>query len=464
MEDGTVRTAAIALALLIISGSLGFAGEAARPGDAVDERSGRGSAGAAGHDTGRTVEPGTLGYYLELGREVSPSLDSARARSAAKRERARYAGGLPEPVLTYGHYFESVETRVGPQTRRLGVRQTVPLFGKLGLARRAAEARADAEAERARATGLDVDLAVTRAYAEYHYLSVAADVVAERLILLAGLEAVVRESYSAGGASYSDLMSAQIAVASAEDRLASLREQRGAASASLSAAVGIGIDNDLPLSGSLPVRAVPSNEEARSMFDEGNPDLKALDLEVEAAGRERSRAARGFLPDVTLGVDYIETGETGLPVSDSGKDPVIGVATVNLPIWFGQTRARVREAASVEAAVDGRRRQAGNELRARLEGTLADLRDLERRVELHRYRLLPAAEQAVAATEASYSAGEAGLDALVKAHETALEFELALQRAGADLIVRAAELDRQTGARWMHTDGIAHGGASGDDQ
>lgn len=406
--------------------------------------------GSAGPQGSHEHEPGTLEYYLSLARKLSPLLASAEARHTAAVERSRHMGGLPDPTLSYGHYFEEVETRVGPQTRRIGVRQRLPLFGKLGLTKRAAVARASVEAERARASELDVALAVTSAYADYYYLRKASEIVGERAVLLAGLEGVVRESYAAGVNSYGDLMNAQIALARVENELASIDDRLSAASVRLAAAVGIEPRGDLEIAEFLPAVELPSDSEARSRFAASSPDLGVLDFEIEAARLERSRSARSFLPDLTLGIDYIETGEAGPHVEDSGKDPLVGVASINVPLWLGQNRARVREAEATLSGVERRRFHTAAVLTSVLESTLVDLHDLTRLKALYRDRLVPAAEQALSATEEDYRAGKVGFDALVRAHETALEFELAMERAAADAMIKLAELERHTGSGWSN--------------
>jgi len=86
------------------------------------------------------------------------------------------------------------------------------------------------------------------------------------------------------------------------------------------------------------------------------------------------------------------------------------------------------------------------ELIAELRMTEFEYEDASRRVALYEERLVPAAEQSVAAADAAYRGGTADFDALVAAHEAALEFELALARARADALIAEAELARLVGA------------------
>jgi cobalt-zinc-cadmium efflux system outer membrane protein len=408
------------------------------------------SATAASQPTDRPVEdapePGSLSYYIAMAHELSPAAEQARMSLEAAEARADVAGSLPDPMVTYGHYFEEVETRVGPQVARFGVRQMIPLFGKRGLARSAAEHRAESASARTQAALLDVEVNVTRAFADYAYLARAVEITQERLRLLESLEEVVRTRYASGEVPYSDVMRARIALARMDNALASHLDRRATASSMLAAAVGLPDDQPLPWPTDIPYPEGVSEDSALERFTEDSPDLRMLDSDVEAADSERKLAGRSYLPDLTLGLDYIVTDEAAMPVPESGKDPIIGMATIDIPLWFGKHSAGIKAAEASLRAAERRREQRANELRAGLRSALFELADARRRVELYRDSITPAAEQSLAAADEAYKAGSADFDALIGAHETVLEFRLAEQRARADVLIRSAELARKIGA------------------
>ncbi len=411
-----------------------------------------GRATAADGSDGFT-ESTTLAEYLRAAERLSPSISGARSGHEAALAGVERVGWLPDPTVSYGHYFEEVETRVGPQTHRVGVRQRLPWFGKLFVARDAAGERAAAASERLRATRLDVAAGVTRAFADYAYLAEAVSVTKERHVLLASLEEVTRTRYATGEASYGELMKAQISAARVEDALASIRGRRAPASSGLAAAVGLSDDAMLPWPNAIPDASVPVTSGALELLEERGPDILALEHEVEAARHGRRLAGQAFVPDLTLGVDYIATDDARMPVDESGKDALIGTASVSVPLWFGKHTAAVRQAEAVLEAMERQVEQLTHDLRAEVRRSVFELEDTARKVVLYRDRLIPAAVQSVEATEASYRAGGADFDALVAAHEVALEFELALARARADLLVNTAELARLTGDDGHESDG-----------
>ncbi len=384
--------------------------------------------------------------YVTHAAEASPSVRAAEARWDAAVEHASSVGALPDPILTYGYYIESVETRVGPQEQKFGLKQKLPWFGKLSSKRRAAAAGADASHERYRAARLALVYDVTEAYCEYAYLARAVEISERRLGLLAGLERVVRTKYSAGSATYADLMKAQITLAKAESDLDALRDLRAPLSAALAAVAYLPDEQLLPWPTALPEpRPVPTGDAARAELAESNPELLANDHEVDAALASLTFAERSQFPDLVLGFDYIVTGDAVMPVDDSGKDPIVATAAINLPLWFGATRAAVKEAEARRAAALETRDDLEKKFEARVEMALYRLGDAERKVELYSARLVPMARQSLSAAEAAYEAGSSDFDALIAAEETLLEFELSLARALADRAQREAGVDRLLG-------------------
>ena len=64
---------------------------------------------------------------------VSRNADIGAARLSweAAKERVPQARGLPDPMVRFDYFAESVETRVGPQEYRFGVSQAFPFPGTL---------------------------------------------------------------------------------------------------------------------------------------------------------------------------------------------------------------------------------------------------------------------------------------------------------------------------------------------
>ncbi len=435
------RATGLGLALALVCIPVVSAAQAPAPAAAaLPEASAHPSATTASGNAIRV--PLTLDACVATADSSNPSVLSAWHAWQAALGAARGAGALPDPMVSYGYSITPVETRVGPQEERFGLRQTLPWFGKLRLKSEAAMAGADAAYHRYRRAAADVEYAVVEAYAEYANLKITIGILERRDALLGDLESAVRAKYASGEAPYADLMRAEIERARVSDRLAAARGRRLPASARLAAAIGLEPGAPLPWPDDIPSLDAAALRESSAEIGSLSPELLLLDSETERAERSRSLARRGYFPDLTLGVDYIVTGEAAMPTTDSGKDPLSVSASIGVPLWFGKHAAAVREQSERLAATKEMRRQKENELGARLQMVLFEMDDAARRVTLYADQIVPDADASLQSARAAYANGAVGFETVVAAEQTVLEMELALGLARVDSAKAAAGLKR----------------------
>ena len=388
----------------------------------------------------------TLGDYLRYGALNNPGLEAAFSRWKAALERSPQVTSLPDPRLTYGYFIDEVETRVGPQRHRVGVEQTFPWFGKLRLRGDAALAEARAVYEQFVAQKLKLFFEIKHAYYELYYLARALAITRENMGLVKRFEQVARSQYRVGSAQHADVIRAQVELGKLEDELRSLEDMRQPLAAQLNAAL------NRPAHAAVPwPKAVPSDhveakdEQVLAWVSESSPELRALAAQIEEQQAAVNLAKRNYYPDVTLGLEYIDTGSARTPTSDSGKDPVVAKMSINVPLWQRRYRAAEREA---RARLRGARHEMAdraNTLAAELKLALFKQRDAERKIGLYRDALVPKAEQSLKAIETAYAAGKMDFLSLIDAEQVLLAFRLAHERALADRAQRLAEIEMLVG-------------------
>jgi outer membrane protein TolC len=442
-------------ALLVLPAVAGCAATGERP--AVDrwEETGERRAEIARSARAEAPEPGPGEAVAELPADAGlPELLAwAEAHDAGLRaayrsweaslERVPQARNLPDPRFTWVYFIEPVETRVGPQRNRFGLSQTFPFFGKLGFRGEMAVHDANAAAACYEEARRQLRYRVTRSWNEYWLLGRSLAITRENVQLLKHLESVALASYSAGRAPHAAVIKAQIELGRLEDRLRTLEDRRSSVLAQLNADLGRPATAPLDWPDELPQSPdPPPDDELHDLLVENNPELAALAAERERESAAVALSGRSGLPDLTLGVEYIDTGEARMPnVSDSGKDAIMAMASVNIPLWFGKYGAEKEEARAREASAAGKREDREQQLLADLERVGFGLRDALRRIDLYEHTLLPKARQSVGVLEDAFTAGRADFLDLVDAQRTLLEFELALERASADRTTLAAELE-----------------------
>jgi len=412
------------------SAALGTAREASEKGAPLDENS-------------------VLEDYLAYAERNNPELRGRFNRWQAALEQIPQAKALPDPRLAYACFLQEVETRVGPQRHKVGIAQTFPWFGKLGLRKDVAMKRANAERERYASAKLDLFYRVEKIYRELYYLGRAASVTDENIRLMTFLEEVARTRYAAGATPHSDVVRAQVELGRLEDRLRSLEELKTPLLARFNSLLNRPSDAAVALPQQRPRSRPCVSEEALSeMLSQRNPRLKAIELDASAHGDSARLAERDFYPDITVGLEYIETGGASVEgVDDDGKDPVLATVSVNLPLWREKYRAAEEEALLKREAALSEKRDVENELAADLSLALYHFRDAERKIDLYESSLLPKAKQSLNVAQQAFTTGQGSFLEIVDAERTLLEFQLSLERSVTNRAQRLAEIEMIVGIR-----------------
>jgi outer membrane protein TolC len=388
----------------------------------------------------------TLQDYLHYAALNNPGLEAAFNRWKAAVERIPQARSLPDPRFTYGWFIEAVETRVGPQRNRFGWYQTFPWIHKLMLQGGMAAEAAAAERKRFDAQKLKLFYRVKDSYYEYYYVARAIGVTRENAKLLKDFEEIARRKYRVGTVAHPDVIKAQVELGKIEDRLRSLEDVRGPVVARLNAALNRPVGMPVPEPSTVPEEKIEAgDDQVIAWMREGNPELAAMDFDIEKERRGVTLAKEWFIPDVTLGLDWIQTDRAPMPTSDNGKDPIIANVAVNLPVWYDKYKAAEREAQARFVAAQRARLDMENRLAYDMKMALYNYRDAERKIDLYGRTLIPKGEESLRATGTAYRAGNIDFLNLIDAQRILIEFQLSHERALADRAQRFAELEMLVG-------------------
>ena len=381
-----------------------------------------------------------LAEYARYAESHNPKLKQALARYKAALEKVAPASAWADPRLTYGYFARPVETRTGPQEMRFSAAQTFPWKGKLDLKGRIAQQEAEVEAQRYEVTRRSLIFEVKAAYYDYYFLQRAIAVTEENLRLLAHLEEVGRARYRGGTGEHAPVLKAQVELGRLEDQLRSLRQRQRPATARLNAALGRSATAPIAVPDSLPMPASDLDEEVlKARLQAANPTLQMRQVQARAQSLGVELAGKQFYPDLTVSLDYIHIG------GDRGENPLMAMASLNLPLWrssyeAGERAAKLGYQAALQGVADEK-----NRLAAELELALYKRRDAQSRSTLYRDSLLPKAEQALNVTQRSFAADRSDFLAVIDAQRTLLEFQLAYERARTDQALHGAEIEKLVG-------------------
>ncbi len=376
----------------------------------------------------------------------SPALEASYEDWRAAELGVKPSGRLPDPKFSYAYFVRSVETRVGPQRHKLGLTQTFPWPGKLSGQSDAAALRSESVKRQYEASALEVMRQVSEEYWKAWLIDRSMQVEQERQALLSQLAASTRARVEIGQASAADLSQVNLALSRTADRIDALKEQRTRALADLRAAMGAPDEHALTIDPAPPrVLRLSESEQALVTDAQAHPRITAMSYQADAhLASADSTATQGY-PDFTLGVEYIETGGGTTPAPDDGKDPIIAMLSVSLPIWSNVSGTHADAERASSRALKARQRALQLNARAATQGALSGLRDSARQVHLYDDTLMPQAKAMYESVLGSYQTGQSTLAAVLLANQQLLELSEQRYRAQANHALNFARLEALVG-------------------
>jgi len=399
-------------------------------------------------------EPLTLEALVEAVLERNRDLEAARLAWRAALERPAQAASLPDPMVMGA----VAPLSVGAADVDLGVaveaRQELPWAADRRLAAAAARSGADAAEARAAELRLDLAHAAARLWLDLQRIDRELEVNAQHVVLLEELRAAATGRYAAGLVPQQAPLQAEVEHIHLVHREVALRAERGELEARLNALlhrdpaaplpppaalppVPLGADPHAVVHGesheTLPASGLDdrSGIAARPELAAAEAELRALEIEVELAGRER-------LPSFGVTASYSSMW------GEEEHRWMAGVS-VGLPVWRERIRAAAAEAEAERAAAAARRDALADRIASQAVAAATRLAEMRHVVELYESRLLPAARDQVAAARSGLSAGTVDFPTTIEAEKTLRSVELAREEARIDLVRRRLDLDRALG-------------------
>jgi cobalt-zinc-cadmium efflux system outer membrane protein len=391
---------------------------------------------------------GSVEAYVRAALRESPRIRAGFERWRAATLRISRARRLPEPTVMYGYFISSVQTRVGPQQHRVSVQQSFPWPTRLTAAADAAGLQARAQERRLDAEVLAVRRRVEEPYWRLWLVRRTREVKRESLEVLRSVAEVARGRLAVGAVALADVQQVELAMSRLDDAVRGLGEHERMQEAELAAAMGVAAGAPLPTTGDPPREALPDEPvEALRVAVQQHPMLESFALMAQASEADARAQQADFFPSFTVGFDWIVTGDAPMPVQGTGTDAVMVSVGVRVPLWVSIYANNVSASRADAAAHRAEGRGALDEALAQLHGTLARVRDGERRVRLYRDTLVPQAQTALESSLGAYAVGRATVTATLMAERDLLDLRVGLAVARAEHAAAWARLDELASRR-----------------
>lgn len=291
---------------------------------------------------GLSLSGQSLEEYWQLAAENNPTLKAKFTLYLSALERVNQQSALPDPNLSFGYFISPVETRVGAQRFKLSLSQMFPWMGttaaKENLAIKMAEARF-AEFEEARNS---LFLKVSETWLLLSELNQEIELKKENLRLLKTYEPIAKTKYESNLTSLADLIRIQIRIEEATTSLELLDLKRRPLVSDFNTYLNRPVDSEIDLGAMLTMSSSDSNLDSALV---NNPKIAANQKEIDGADVQIQLAELKRKPNVGLGLDYVMVSKrTDMAVTDNGKDVLMPMVSISLPIFGKKNRSLKKEA------------------------------------------------------------------------------------------------------------------------
>jgi len=340
--------------------------------------------------------------------EHNPAIRAAQKAWEAAQKSIVIDRSYENPMIEYmPDTYNMAETRAGSQTGGGGFSQALPFPGKLTLRGKIAGQKADAARENLRAVVQETQRHVWMSYAGYYLADRSLEVNHETTQLARQFETIAEAKYKVGKVPEQDVIQSQVEVSQLSVQQVNLEKARNTALGDLNTL----LDRDprAPVGRAQELAAKALSAALEQLVEQSRaarPELNAEQYLVKARETSVTLAKMGYLPDFSIGGQYIGIANDGVPgFMKDGHDIWTATIGFSIPIWVDRVRAQVDQANARLLQEKSTRRNAEDTVADQVQDAYERLTAAARNEAIYRTTLMPQTAERVAAARAGYQTG-----------------------------------------------------------
>ncbi|UGS19847.1 TolC family protein [Flavobacterium cyclinae] len=284
----------------------------------------------------------SINDYYTIAAENNPELKAKYKEFEAAMQKIPQVSSLPDPNLSMGYFISPVETRLGPQNMRFSLTQMFPWFGTLKAQKNAATLMAESKYQAFLNAKNQLYSQVATAYYPLYELLKLKDIEQENIKILESYKNIANAKFENGKGSLVDVLRVDIMIKDAQTNLEILNKKEPALTSWFNSILNRKYDEKIVVSKKIETIELPIEYRKDSIAT--NPILQELELKKQASEATIEAARKQGLPKLGIGLDYVFVGNGMNNFPDSGKDVIMPMVTVSLPIFRKKYDAAVTEA------------------------------------------------------------------------------------------------------------------------
>ncbi len=400
-------------------------------------------------------------HYLAISAKNNPTVLQKYAEYLAALQKVPQVGSLPDPELSTGIFLSPMELVSGKQVADIRLMQMFPWFGVLKNAKDEMGLMAKAKFELFRDAKFQVFYDVQRAWYDLNRIKQNIRISEKNIALLNTIErlAVVRFKAgsnqpsssmpgnalgaSSGSSGLTDVYRIQIEIGDLENNIELLKSQSQTITAQLNSYLNRPSKAEVSLPDTLIANSFqPLLMAISDSIQSNNPMLGMLKYEQKSLDARKQMVTRMGYPMVGIGLNYSLINKSDMSASAmNGKDMIMPMVTVTLPIYRKKYKAMQAEADLLKSAASHNYQATSNSLQTDYYQAMQLYLDAQRRFKLYKeqYQL---ASKSLKIMFKSFGSAQTDLTGILRVRQQTLEYEYKQIEAVTDQNISIAWLKR----------------------
>nr|WKN37876.1 TolC family protein [Tunicatimonas sp. TK19036] len=390
-----------------------------------------------------SIKAQSLDNYLQAAVENNPSVEAAYQEYLAALEKPGQVA-LNNPELSGGYFLHPMETRLGAQRARVSISQQFPWFGALRTEKDISRQQARVQEYQWASQKLELMYQVKQAYFRLYDVEKDIDILQQTLVLLQSYERLATQQYENGLARMVDILQAQMQIRETETMITIRQEEKAPLLTQFNNLLNRDINEPVMLPDTL---ALPETEDTRSLLNQDSvwqhyPDYQAVQAQQGMLEAQGEMARLSGKPMFGVGIEYmVITPRTDMEVPDNGRDGLMPMATVSLPLWRKKYASAQQEVLLRQQANQASAQQLANELTTAWAQAQQQRQAALREVQLYQAQT-EQTQQALRILESAYSNEGEDFTDILDFQQQLLDYQMKLVDAVVRYHIAQAQLDK----------------------
>jgi len=382
----------------------------------------------------------TLDNYIIVAVENNPGLKARYSEFEAALQKIHQVKSLPDPTLSMSAFGQMVETRVGPQRAIFILNQMFPWIGALKAQGDAMGYLAESKFQAWADSRNELIFKVKSAWYPIYDLDQTIKYQKENKLILETFKTLSLTRFKNGTGAMVDVIRVDIMLDDIITELKILEDKRKPLLSQINKLLNQDFNTPLEIKDTilpdinLPVFSMDS-------ILSNNPKLKEVEKKMKAWQQQGIVAKKQGMPKFGIGLNYTIIGErTDMDVPDNGKDAIMPMLSVSLPIYRKKYKAAYKESEFMRFALQETKIDLSNELLSNYEMSYFELSKA-----IEEYKLFSSqmekTDQASNLLMASYSNSGKDFEEVLRMQQMLYKYKINTSSAIKNYFIAKAKLD-----------------------